>query len=187
MKVCCFACWACVRVCVFGPAYVRSVALTPAAKGGSGEIHPLCCALCREREIFSPSWGRETPSLRGFTAAFPSVISVWDLLEVPVLKFTQLLIWSFCSYFSFWLAPPLFVKLHLCLPFSMVACFLVLLNQLLKASMLIPPKSSTTSWKQQAVRMTSSCHKVFYVLTASSHSFHGFLCCCKSTQLVMWN
>lgn len=29
--------------------------------------------------------------------------------------------------------------------------------------MLSTLKSSTTSWKQQAVRMTSSCHKVFYV------------------------
>lgn len=51
-----------------------------------------------------------------------------------------------------------------------------------EVSMLNTPKSSTTSWKQQVVRMTSSCHKVFYVslwvltlsmlfsTTASQHS-----------------
>lgn len=42
-------------------------------------------------------------------------------------------------------------------------------------------KIPTTSCKQQAVRMTSSCHKVFYV-SLRSHSFHSSLHCCKSTQ-----
>lgn len=48
-------------------------------------------------------------------------------------------------------------------PFPAVGCFLVLAGPSARVPILSPPNGSTTSWKRQAVRMTSSCHRVFYV------------------------
>lgn len=48
-------------------------------------------------------------------------------------------------------------------PFPAVVCFLVLAGPSARVPILSAPNGSTTSWKRQAVRMTSSCHRVFYV------------------------
>lgn len=100
----------------------------------------------------------------------PSVITKQGVLVVPTspLKSRRVAILelSCLALFPVSRTLSLFLKLsyrHLSLPFSCCGVFSCFAGPTAGASMLSTPKSPTTSWKQQAVRMTSSCHKVFYV------------------------
>lgn len=122
-------------------------------------------SLYTERIVFSVCLGRETPPLLPpwilTSSSFTS--SYTDILAAQTLTFTLLLFKV--SSLTFFFSASLYIC-HVCLLplalFLIIACFPVLLDQLLKVSVLCTAERGA-SWKRQAVRMTSSCRKAFYV------------------------
>lgn len=126
-----------------------------------------------------------------FTAAcvILSVITKQDVLVEPTVTFRGDAILELSSIALFPVSLTLFISQNV-LPsfvfaFSCCGVFSCFAGPTAGVSMLSTPKSSTTSWKQQAVRMTSSCHKVFYVsvraltlstLLSTTASQHSLFC-----------
>lgn len=166
MKVWPFECCACLCVCVCVWACMcLTAALSPAAKGSSGETHPLLFALHRE-DCFQRVFRKGNPSIVASVDPYQFFLYVFlhryisstdfDFHTAAILKFLPS---------PFFFSASLYIC-HVCLLplalFLIIACFPVLLDQLLKVSVLCTAERGA-SWKRQAVRMTSSCRKAFYV------------------------
>lgn len=120
------------------------------------------------------------------------IITEQDVWVVPTWTFKSrgvaILELSSLALFPVFLALCLFLKMschHLSLPFPVVVCFLVLLDPLLESPCWALQRALPHHGKQQAVRMTSSCHKVFYVslwaltlsmLLSTTASQHSLFC-----------
>lgn len=141
---CVLFCMLCLHVCVW--ACLRlSVALTPEAKSGGGETHPLCISLYRERIVLS-LWVGEGRHLHGrlcesslsnYKTRRVSSSTNFTFQTLKSSHHAAAATWHFLLllYFLFlWLA---FISQlsshHLSLPFPDVVCFLVLLDPLLES------------------------------------------------------
>lgn len=151
------------RVCVTEPRFCLSIAFLGLCVEICAETHPLCVSV-RKDFLFlffspTPSWAEQhlhSCLSESTTHSFSLIIpcSGSKTFQNFFFFFCPVFVFSCCGVFSFFAAGSAAGALQ---------------------------KIPTTSCKQQAVRMTSSCHKVFYV-SLRSHSFHSSLHCCKSTQ-----
>lgn len=183
VNVCWSACCAC--MCVFGPACVwlpglKAVVAKPihyaslyAEKGlfslWVNEGKHLHCRLC---ESSISNYKTRIISSTNFT------FQLWNSSHLNFLFLLYFLSLWLCLYFSTFLPSSVFA-------FSCCGVFSCFAGPTARVSKLSTPKCSTTSWKQQAVRMTSSCHKVFYVslwvltlsiLLSTTASQHSLFC-----------
>lgn len=129
-ETCANACCAC--MCVWA-CFCLSVALTPGAKSGGGELCPLSVSLYRHWIVVSSEERKHLHSCQCESSIVPlSVTTAQDVLE-PQLNFE-----IYKSSRLTFNCPPhsLYCKEsqdHLSLPFPVVVCFLVFLDQVLQS------------------------------------------------------